>query len=184
MASALVHGIAAKLTAGEYGNLSDVPGFKDELIEGERVLSPVPKFPHTYVIDALESLLRQQYPEMRIVREAGWRFRSEDGVDSVPGPDLMLVHPEDYDRAVRSGDYFEGQPVLVIEVVSPNERRSRRMQKVGLYLEAGAHAVVEVDYTKRCVFVYRPGEDVPSVNRERIESPFAADLSEIFQPLG
>jgi hypothetical protein len=35
------------LTAEEYALLPDVEGFRDELIEGERVLSPMPKAAHT-----------------------------------------------------------------------------------------------------------------------------------------
>ena len=57
------------------------------------------------------------------------------------------------------------------------------MQKVGLYLEAGAGAVVEVDHTRRCAYVYRPDEDAPVVVREDITFPFNATLDEIFSPI-
>lgn len=171
---------APKLNAEEYSRLPAIVGFKDELIEGERVLAPMPKFSHTVVLDKLEALLRKQFPQFRLAREAGWRFQSEDGSESVPGPDLMVLQAADYEKAAQSGGYFEGKPVFVIEVVSPTERKSRRMQKVGLYLEAGAGAVVEIDYTKRCAFVYRPDDDVPEVVRDRIASPFSADLSDVF----
>ena len=179
-----VQEVAPKLTAEEYSKLPEVIGFKDELIEGERVLAPMPKFPHTVVIDNLEGLLRPQFPETRIVREAGWQFQTSDGFESVPGPDLMVVSPEDYDRTAQAGEYFTGRPLFVVEIVSPTERKSRRLQKIGLYLEAGAGAVVEVDYTKRSVVVYRPEEDVPEVVRDRITRPFTAKLADIFVGLG
>lgn len=179
--SVVALGPPAKLTAEEYSKLPDVIGFKDELIEGVRYLSPMPKFFHTFVIDTLEALLKEQFPDMRTVREAGWYFTTQEGSESVPGPDLMLVRTEDYDRAVVSGGYFKGKPLFVIEVVSPTERKSRRLQKVGLYLEAGAESVVEIDYTKKCAFIYRNAEDVPDeVVRDRITSPFSADLAELF----
>lgn len=181
---AAAHELPQKLAAEEYSRLPEAIGFKDELIEGERVLAPMPKFPHTVVIDNLEALLKQQFSDMRIVREAGWRFQSSEGFDNVPGPDLIVLRSEDYDRAALSGGYFEGHPVFVVEVVSPSERRSRRLQKIGLYLEAGAGAVVEVDYTKRSVFVYRPETEVPEVIRDRITWPFTANISEIFARLG
>ena len=165
-----------KLTAEEYSKLSEVVGYKDELIEGERVLAPMAKFSHTVVLDNLEALLKKQFPEMRVVREAGWRFANEEGVESVPGPDLMVLRPEDYDKAARSGEYFEGQPLFVVEVISPTERKSRRMQKVGLYLEAGAVSVVEVDYKKQHIFVYRPDEDTAEVIRDHIIYPFEAEI--------
>lgn len=122
---------APKLTAEEYSKLPDTPGYKDELIEGERVLAPMPKFPHTVVIDNLVVLLEAQFPDARIAREAGWKFTSEEGLESMPGPDLMVLRAEDYKKAAKSGEYFEGKPLFVIEVISPNERKSRRMQKLG-----------------------------------------------------
>lgn len=168
------------LTAEQYSRLPEVIGFKDELIEGERVLAPMPMFPHTVVIDNIESLLKRQFPAFRVARETGWRFQSADGIDNVPGPDLMLLSAEDYDRSARSGGYFEGRPVFVVEVVSPSERKSRRLHKIGLYLEAGAGTVVEVDYTKRIVLVYLAEEDVPEVIYDHMNRPFVADLAEIF----
>ena len=176
-----VQGLPHKLTVEEYSKLPEVAGFKDELIEGERVLSPMAKFAHGLVLDNLQSLLKGQFPDMEVVRETGWRFRSEDGLDSVPGPDLMVIRREDYDKAAESGEYFEGHPFFVIEVISPSERKSRRLQKIGLYLEAGTEAVVEVDYTKRSVVVYRPDTEVPEVLRDRVVWPFEADFSEIFR---
>ena len=108
-------------------------------------MAHMPKFAHTVVLDKLETLLRQQLPNLRITRAAGWRFQSDDGAENVPGPDLMAITAEQYDKASRSGGYFEGQPFFVIEVISSAERKARRLQKVGLYLDAGAGAIVEID---------------------------------------
>ena len=176
-----IQGLPQKLTVEEYSKLPEVVGFKDELIEGERVLSPMAKFSHGVVLDNLQSLLKEQFPQMEVVRDAGWRFRSEDGLDSVPGPDLMVIRREDYNKAAESGEYFEGHPFFVVEVVSPSERKSRRLQKIGLYLEAGTEAVVEIDYTKRSVVVYRPDTEVPEVLRDGVTWPFEADFSDIFR---
>ena len=173
--------LTAKLTADEYSKLPEVFGFKDELIEGERVLSPFAKFLHGVVLDNLQMLLKEQFPGMEVVRETGWRFQSLEGFDNVPGPDLMVIRKEDYDKAAKSDGYFEGYPFFVIEVISPSERKSRRLQKVGLYLEAGTEAVVEVDYTKQSVIVYRPDNDVPEMLRDRIAWPFKAEFSDIFR---
>lgn len=170
-----------KLTAEEYGQLPEVIGYKDELIEGERVLSPFAKFLHGVVLDTLQSLLKEQFPDMEVVREIGWRFQSVEGLDSVPGPDLMVVRKEDYEKAAESDGYFEGHPFFVIEVISPSERKSRRLQKVGLYLEAGTEAVVEIDYTKRTVVVYRPDSEIPEMLTDRITWPFRAEFSDIFR---
>jgi Uma2 family endonuclease len=178
---AAVLGSTHKLTAEEYSKLPEVIGFKDELIEGERVLSPFAKFSHGVVLDNLQGLLKDQFPDMNIVREIGWRFQSLEGLDNVPGPDLMVVRKEDYDAAAESDGYFEGRPFFVVEVISPSERKSRRLQKVGLYPETGTDAVVEVDYSKRSVLVYRPDREIPEMLRDRITWPFRAEFSDIFR---
>ncbi len=60
-------------------------GFKDELIEGERVLSPFAKFLHGVVLDYLQTLVEEQFPDMEVVREMGWRFQSLESFDTGPG---------------------------------------------------------------------------------------------------
>ncbi|MBV9264636.1 MAG: Uma2 family endonuclease [Acidobacteriaceae bacterium] len=180
---AAVQGLPQKLTADEYSKLQEVLGFKDELIEGERVFSPLAKFQHGVVIDNLESVLKGQFSDMVVVREIGWQFRSIEGLDSVPGPDLMVIPKDDYLRAARSSGYFEGRPHFVIEVISPSERKPRRLQKVGLYLEAGTDAVVEVDYTKRRVVIHRPEREIAEVVKDFIIWPFNAELADIFRNL-
>ena len=178
--SGAVQETARKLTLEKYSKLPETIGFKDELIEGDRVLSPMPKAAHTIVLDNVETLLKAQFPGLKVVREAGWHFKSEGNVDNVPGPDLMLMSVEDYKKGGASGAYFDCQPLFVVEIVSSSERRSRRLQKVGLYLEAGAGAVVEIDYMKRCAYVYRPDEEATEILRDGIASPFIAQFSDIF----
>ena len=188
MASATV---ARLLTAEEYEKLDEVLGFRDELIEGERILSPTVVLSHTVVSHQLAGILERQLPELssellQVLREAGWKFHSPaSGVDSVPAPDLMVVRDEDAKRAIKSRCWFEGAPLLVIEVISPSERKARRLQKVGLYLDMGAPNVIEVDYGKRVVRVYTPEADSPIVygSGDHIDTPFRASVDEIFSVL-
>lgn len=169
-------------TAEEYAQLEDVEGFRDELIEGERVLSPNPVFAHGIVIEQLKHIVRRQLPHLgagplRVVREAGWKFHnSRSGRDSVPVPDLMVIRDEDARRAIKSGGWFEGVPLLAIEVISPSERKGRRLQKIGLYFEMGVPNVVEVDYRKRLVRIHLADSDTIATYREgdRLETPFRA----------
>ena len=174
----------ALLSADEYESLPEVDGYRDELIEGERVLTAFPMTPHVVVVKNLERLLEKQFPDRQIIRESGWYFRSAAGRENVPGPDLMVLSDEDYQHSVQAGRWFVGKPFFVVEVISPSERRYRRMQKVALYLEAGAGAVVEVVLTQRIVLVHRPEEEAAEVIRSgHIEWPFQADLGEIFARL-
>ena len=178
------------LTAEQYAQLDEVPGFRDELIEGERVLSPFAVFRHAEVIKQLEDILEGQLASLsdeplKVVRETGWKFHNSlSGVDSVPGPDLMVIREDDR-RAVKIGGWFEGTPLIVIEVISPSERKARRLQKVGLYLDMGVPYVLEADYTKRTIRLYTPDSELTVVHRadDQLLVPFKASINEIFSVL-
>lgn len=179
------------ITAEQYQQLDEVLGFRDELIEGERVWSPNAVFPHAAVIKRLEAILDRQLTELsseplQVARETGWKFQNPaTGADSVPGPDLMVIRDEDARRAVKNRRWFEGIPLLVIEVISPSERKARRLQKIGLYLDMGVPNVIEVDYTKRVLRVYTPDEDSPHTYRpgDQLTQPFHATIDDIFSVL-
>jgi Uma2 family endonuclease len=172
----------ALLTAAEYGRLPDVPGFRDELIEGERILSPFAKAAHSAVIKQLERMLEAQQDTLAegpvVLRESGL-YLNVEGIDSVPGPDLMVLREQDYQVSIHKGNWFEGTPLFVIEVISPSERKSQRLRKVGLYLDAGIPTVVEVDYTKRVAFVHTL-DGTTMVHTEQITAPFRVQLSDVF----
>ena len=179
------------ITAEEYEQLDEVIGFRDELIEGERVLSPHAIYPHTAVIERLEEILKSQLSslaaeKLHVARETGWKFHMKSSAtDSVLGPDLMVIREEDARRAITNRRWFDGAPLLVIEVVSPSDRKSRRLQKVGLYLEMGVPHVVEVDYTRRAVRVHRPDSEEVAlyVSGDHLSVPFQAAVDEIFAVL-
>jgi Uma2 family endonuclease len=179
------------ITADEYAQLDEVWGFWDELIEGERVLSPNPVFPHAVVIKQLEKILENQLAELsteplRVVCETGWKFHHPiSGADSIPVPDLMVIREEDARRAIKGLGWFEGVPLLVIEVISPSERKSRRLQKVGLYLEMDVRSVAEVDYVRRLIRIHTPESDEPAVYRkgDQMAAPFRAAVDEVFAVL-
>ena len=179
------------MTADEYAELHEVLGFRDELIEGERVLSPNAVLPHAAVIQRLERILERQLADLSaeplyVARETGWKFHNAaSGADSVPGPDLMVIRDEDARGAIRSRRWFEGVPLLVVEVISPTERKARWLQKIGLYLDMGVPHVVEVDYTKRVVRVHTPEADSAAVYRtgQQLTVPFRAVIDEIFAVL-
>ena len=176
------------ITAEEYEQLEEVLGFRDELIEGERVFSLTPILAHTAVAEQVERILNKQLAELgseplRVVHATGWKFHTPaSGADSVLVPDLMVIWEEDFRRGVKTSGWYEGLPVLVIEVISPSERRARRLQKVGLYLDRGAPHVVEVDYTKRVIRVHTPEVDSAIVYRQgdQLTVPFRASVDEIF----
>ncbi len=148
-------------------------------------------FRHAQVIKQLERILETHLahlsPEpLEVVRETGWTFRNPlSGIDSIPGPDLMVIRQEDARRASKSGSWFEGTPLLVVEVVSPSDRKSRHLQKVGLYLDMGVPHVLEADYTKRTIRLYTPESELVVVHRagDQLSTPFNSSVNEIFSVL-
>lgn len=177
-----------RMTAEQYAKLDEVLGFRDELIEGERVLSPNAVLAHAAIITRLERILEAQLAGLSaeplyVARETGWKFHNPaSGTDSVPGPDLMVVRDEDARHAIARRHWFEGTPLLVIEVISPTERKARRLQKIGLYLDMGVPHIVEVDYTRRVIQVHAQEADSPAVYRQgdQLTVPFRAAVDEIF----
>jgi Uma2 family endonuclease len=57
-------------------------------------------------------------------------------------------------------------PDLAVEVVSPSNRPGELLRKIGEYLAAGVSLVWVVYPKRRCVAVYRPNEEEPTVLRE------------------
>lgn len=123
-------------------------GQREELIEGEIVLSPEPKPLHAQIVGRLRDALAP-------LKQQGFVIEGPFGCqlpDSLPGPDLGVMRAERWQEAVRNDAYPEGSPDLVIEVQSPSNRQLGR--RASLYLEQGAEAVWIVYPKRRTIVVY------------------------------
>jgi Uma2 family endonuclease len=102
---------------------------------------------------------RETQPEPRgqvVGGEAGFRLRRDP--DSSVGIDVAYVSAE---VAAREPDaaYFEGPPVLAVQILSPSDEQEDIDEKVELFLETGVAIVWVVNPRFRTVTVYRPGAD-------------------------
>lgn len=142
------------VTAEEFANFPNPPdGSKDELLRGEVITMPPPKGRHGYVQAMIAYLL------LNAVRpgKLGWVL-TESGVvierdpDSVFGPDVSFYsaarHPN------RPEGYFEIPPDLVVEVLSPDDRRKKVHEKIKDYVKNGVKLVWLVDPEVKTVTVY------------------------------
>jgi Uma2 family endonuclease len=124
-------------------------GQREELIEGELVLSPAPKLLHAHIVGRLEDALTP-------LKDKGFVLAQNFGVillpSSLPGPDLGAIREDRAEEAIRLDAYLDGAPELVIEVHSPSNRRLGR--KAELYLEHGAEAVWVVYPKRQTIVVY------------------------------
>jgi len=78
---------------------------------------------------------------------------TERGPDTVRGPDVAFYSYTRVPKGPLPTGYWP-TPELVFEVLSPSDRTSKIMTKVGEYLEAGVLAVCVLDPEKRVLAVY------------------------------
>ncbi len=143
------------ITVQQYLGFRSPPGYRDELINGEIVVSPEPKPLHHDVAENIFELLKATVgPAFK----AGMRINmTMEALNSAPSPDIWVVDREKWRAARAANTYPENAPILAVEVISPSNRKFRVQQKVDLYLATGG-AEVWVVYPKRQeVQVHRSG---------------------------
>jgi Uma2 family endonuclease len=133
-------GTAIAITLEEFLARPDCSdGQREELIEGELIVSPSPKINHAAIVRHLRVSLAN-------LEQHGYVIASDLscilGTHSMPIPDLFAVRQERWATAVERGEWLEGSPELVIEVASPSNRKLGR--KADIYLEFGADQVWNV----------------------------------------
>lgn len=78
--------------------------------------------------------------------------------DRVRAPDVCFISRERVPTGGIPSGYLEFVPDLIVEVVSPFDRRGEVRRKVEEWLRSGARLVWVVDPERRSVAVYRPGQ--------------------------
>jgi Uma2 family endonuclease len=123
---------------------------REELIEGELVVSPGAKVSHAAIVGRLRTSLA-------LLEQKGYVLANDFacilGNRSMPIPDLAAVRQERWRAAAANDDWLNGSPELVIEVASPSNRKLDR--KAEAYLEYGAEQVWIVYPSTKTVAVLR-----------------------------
>jgi Uma2 family endonuclease len=104
----------------------------------------------------LENWLDAQ-PEPRgevVCGEAGFNLTHDP--DSGVGIDVAYVSAELSLATPETRSYFDGVPILAVEIVSPSDRQEEIDAKVGLYLESGVAMVWVMNPNFRTIVVHRP----------------------------
>lgn len=177
------------LTYDELLALPDL-GEHYELIDGVLIVPPAPSWRHANMADELLVLLRSHVKERRpggMVLSAPVDFRFTDL--RVVQPDLVYISPErryllTEDRAIH------GAPDLVVEVLSPFNRRHDLVVKFGLYEKAGVREywIVDLDNETLTMFVLCNGQFVEQANeagiaRSTVLPELAIDVAALFAGL-
>jgi len=142
-------------TASELFEMPD-DGFRYELVKGElRKMSPSGS-EHGAIIIIITLLLAQYVKANKLGvcfgAETGFKIASDP--DTVRAPDVAFTSRERIPVMQRRG-YGAVAPDLVAEVLSPDDRPSEVLSKVGDWLAAGVRLAFVVDPEQRRVRVYR-----------------------------
>lgn len=159
-----------------------------ELIDGEVVEKAMPTEAHGLLVLELGSRLLaylRRTKEGRAMTEV--RYFAEDE-QRIYLPDVSVTIASRGGAVQRVG-VKRVPPDFAIEVLSPDDRAARVLDKVQFYLRAGVQLVWLVDPELRVVFVYRPGVEskehrAPEViDAKPVLSAFSLDLAELFAVL-
>jgi Uma2 family endonuclease len=94
--------------------------------------------------------------------EAGVRLRRDP--DSTVGVDVAYVSAELAARKADDTSLIDGAPVLVVEILSPNDVQEDIEEKIDDYLASGVALVWIVNPYRRTVLICRPGAEPELVN--------------------
>ncbi len=94
----------------------------------------------------------------------GFRLRREP--ETFVGIDVAYVSAAMVAGHARKQRFYDGPPVLAVEILSPSDKHKKIVEKVELYLEVGTIVwVVDPDF--RTVSVHRPGQPVTVFNDQQ-----------------
>ena len=127
---------------------------RHELIKGELLTMPPPKYEHGRIVINLGIHLGQYIKANRlgvVFAETGYKL--ETNPDTVLGPDVSFIA----ERRIGNipDGYYPGPPDLAVEVLSPGDRRGNVERKTDLWIALGAMSVWLVHPRHRTVEVVR-----------------------------
>jgi Uma2 family endonuclease len=130
-----------------------------ELVRGKVIEVPPPTKVHGVVSGnvayVLGHYIRQRGAGYITTNDAGTQVERDP--DTVRGPDVAYFTDADRFKDLHP-KYGEHPPVLAVEVLSPNDRVNRVLQKIDDYLNNGVQLVWLIDPDDKIVRIFRPGQ--------------------------
>ena len=165
--------VRTTLTVEEFLQLPGLPAGKRELLRGELIELPPAKRKHNQAAHRMQKWLEAAVAAAGIAGEVyiemGYRFGSLHWLQ----PDVSLTRPDQPGE-----DYFEGSPLLAVEIVSEYNTPRKINAKREEYLAHGAAEVWVIYPENRQMRIYRPGGveeirsgifDAPLLGGQRID---------------
>jgi Uma2 family endonuclease len=157
-----------KLLTAEEFMAADLGEGTFELVRGEVIEVPPPMPEHGRVCGnafyVVEMYGRQSGLGYGLSNDSG--ILIERGPDTVRGADVCFYSHARWPRSQVGRALPPVPPDLVVEVVSPRNRRGTLFMKIGEYLDAGVLMVWVIYPRQRRVAVYRPDEELPTVFKD------------------
>ncbi len=175
------------VTAEEFAAYPEpLDGSKQELLRGEVITMPPPQGLH----GGTQALIAHLLLSVVRPRKLGW-VRTESGMrmerdpDSVFGPDIAFLSISRFPTPPEG--YIEIPPDLVIEVLSPEDRRKHVREKLKNYVKNGVKVVWLVDPEMRTVTVYAGSlrgtelDEAETINGGDVLPEFSCKVAEFFE---
>jgi Uma2 family endonuclease len=148
-------------------------GMDRELIRGELRETPMTRRNkwHSGVESQIVYFLKRwlaenPWPGARVASgEAGFVLRRDP--DTSVGIDVALISPEVVATTPASSAYYEGAPVLAVEILSPSDTQEDIARKIEIYQEAGVLLIWIVDPRFRTVQVFEAGKKPVMYNADQ-----------------
>ena len=174
------------LTIDEFLALPEQEEPSLEFLRGEVIEKPMPSELHGRTVGELTRRIGNHLnasKEGRVVVKVRHAARRQDWV-FLPDLNVRLKRPGDGGPQRRGA--VEGVPDMAVEVLSPDDRASRWLERVSLYMESGTKLLWVVDPEEQTIRVFRPGEtslvfrtgDV--LDAEPVLKGFELDLADLF----
>lgn len=183
-----VAALERRITANQFFQMDLPEHEKWELVKGELVLAPSPLLPHQLVLDELSGRLRDWLRKHPVaIKVPDWDVKFL--LNETRRPDLVIALREG--SRLKLGKHGEGAPDLIVEVLSPGDKRRDLQDKKNLYEQCGVMEYWVVDFKKRRIHQFLPGQDgryletivTRGAIKSRVLPGFSTRLKELFQVL-
>lgn len=157
------------LTIDEFSKLPS-NNRQQELVRGKVIEMNLPRPKHGFICTEIAAILREFVKPKKLGRV----FSNDSGViterdpDSLRGPDVGYYSFARVPPGEISDDYFEVVPELAFEVVSPDDRWSKILEKVAEYLEAGVTVVCVADPRNKSIQIHRADQPAEHLREDDV----------------
>ncbi len=164
-------------------------GFRYELIRGELIQMSPAGGDHSSRCELFNVYIGHHIATHRLgmIYAAETGFLLAQNPDTVRAPDFAFIRQERLAQITRAKGCIPIPPDLCTEVMSPDDRPSKVMQKVSDWLDFGTGIVIVIDPAKRSTSVYRSHADVETLTEhdtlrlEDVLPGWSLSLAEIFR---